>query len=165
MSLSFCKPHVSRKIEQLFNSHTVDLSKESSERTLKPGIAAPTISPKLHSALRRGKGPTPWLGFLRLTDTRSLPSWLLFKHSSHSKIIQALHRTRDRYEFIPNVQRQDKWVTPEGHCTAQELATHHQPLARTTPPPSRPQPHWFSLTLSTIIPHSGERERLALCRR
>lgn len=112
--LSFCKIHVSREIELSFNSHTVDLSKDSSGRTPRPGITDPNICPKLYSAQKmRGAHTIPQLSQTG-TDTHSLPSWLLFKHSSHSKIIQALHRARDRYKFIPNVQRQDKWVTPEG---------------------------------------------------
>lgn len=92
------------------------------------------------------------------TDTHSLTSWLLFKHSSHSKIIQALHRARDRYKFIPNVQREDKWVTPEGPLCLQELATHHQPSGWNRAPPHPGLKPTGFLSLSNHSSFWGERK-------
>lgn len=78
------------------------------------------------------------------TPSICLPSFYLNILYS-SKIMQALHRSRDRYKFTPNVQRQDKWVTPEGLLCL--LGAGHPPSALWLDPPSRPHPHWFSLTL------------------
>lgn len=121
MVLSLRESHGPRKTELYFNFHTMDFSKEPSERTPRLGITDPSISliffyPKASLPITQDAGgPGLWLRFLRLVQTPSicLPSFYLNILLS-SKITQALHRARDRYKFTPNVQRQDKWVTPEG---------------------------------------------------